>query len=222
MVNISSVFENSAAYHQWVRDGSVRRSVDQNSRKHAEDADVIRTIATRILESTADLLAQLWSTFDIVDRCISQACEYMDLLWLSENGTNSARSLLPTLRSRCGSSFADTTEYDYEPAHIGGVTMSVHLDAVLLHAIGIEPRRPTPLPFASTATALCGLNGRPHPTLCPTNELNGWLAALAGNGQPRAEGFCNEVSAVDGESYGRHWINSRTVELRSAISRHCG
>src|ERR1051325_5467142 len=42
-----------------------------NSRKHAEDADVIRTIATRILESTADLLAQLWSTFDIVDRCIT-------------------------------------------------------------------------------------------------------------------------------------------------------
>jgi hypothetical protein len=109
-----------------------------NSRKHAEDADVIRTIATRILESTADLLAQLWSTFGIVDQCIAEPREYMDLLSLSENRSNSACILLPSLRSRCRSSFADTTEYEYEPAHTGGLPVSVDLDADLLRATGSE------------------------------------------------------------------------------------
>ena len=209
MVNISSVFECSAAYHQRVRDGSVRRSFDQNSRRHAGDADVIRTIATRILESATDLLAQLWSTFGIVDRCIGLPREYVDLLCLSENRTNSACSLLPTLRSGCRSSFADTTEYDYEPPHIGGVPDCRWPGADLLPATGDRARRPTLCPPASAAKAMRRLNGCPHTTRCPKTGFT--VTDLPDRGRTAARrGLLRRASAIRPDAQARAQLDQFT------------
>lgn len=178
--------------------------------KHAGDADITRTIARRILGNLADLPAQLWSTFDIVDQRIAQTREYMDLLSSSENRSNSACSLLLTLRSGCPSSFADTRECDCEAAHIGGVPDVADLTPFCSRRHGARHSGPP----VSSAKAIRGAERQSahNPLFENGFRVTGSARSKSNNRLQRAFATRPPRSALM-RSDGRNWINSRTIEI---------